>query len=225
MTVPDKRLLDPGPPQAFGLQRRLPVPFFSMAVIGASVARFLWVISLAGDQNPDYRWAINGPLIRDGEWWRIFAGAIEHGGAIHILMNMFVVYSLGFALERMLGTWRFAIISIVGCLGSGAFALFFAFNQYTVGASGMILSWAGALLPIANRAGRQSLVVWLVQIAVISLIPGVSWQGHLGGFVFGLLCGLALRAGPRAFPYLVPLLLFLAGAAVVVAAHPERFAM
>jgi membrane associated rhomboid family serine protease len=69
------------------------------------------------------------------------------------------------------------------------------------------------------------LLVWLVQIAVISLIPGVSWQGHLGGFVFGVLCGLALRAGPRAFPYLAPLLLFLASAAVVVAAHPERFSM
>jgi membrane associated rhomboid family serine protease len=194
-----------------------------VAVIGASVARFLWVLYRGGVPSPG--WAINGPLVRDGEWWRVFAYAIEHGGAFHILMNMFVVYSLGFALERMLGTWRFAIISIVGCLGSAAFALFLAFNYSTVGASGMILSWAGALLPIANRAGRQSLLVWLVQIAVISLIPGVSWQGHLGGFVFGLLCGLALRAGPRAFPYLVPLLLFLAGAAVVVAAHPERFAM
>ena len=225
MTVPDKRLLDPGPPQPFRFQRRQPLPFFSVAVIGASVARFLWVMYRGGDQNPNYLWAINGPLIRDGEWWRVFAYAIEHGGPIHILMNMFVVYSLGFAVERMLGTWRFAIISVVGCLGSGAFALFFAFNQYTVGASGMILSWAGALLPLANRTGRQSLIVWLVQIAVISLIPGVSWQGHLGGFVFGVLCGLAMRAGPRAFPYLVPLLLFLASAAVVVAAHPERFSM
>src|SRR5260370_25843571 len=107
MSIPDKRLLDPGPPQAFRFQRRPPVPYFSVAVIGASVARFLWVLYRGGVPSPG--WAINGPLVRDGEWWRVFAYALQRGGAFHILINMFVVFSRGFALRGMLRTWRFAI--------------------------------------------------------------------------------------------------------------------
>jgi membrane associated rhomboid family serine protease len=160
--------------------------------------------------------------VQAGEWWRLLAYAVEHGGILHIVLNMAVVYTLGFGLERLLGTWRFAVISLVGCLGSAAFALWFNFDTPTVGASGMIISWAGAMLPIANRATRQSLLLWLVQIAIISFLPFVSWAGHLGGLVFGLPCGLALRAGPRAFPYLAPILLFVSAAAAVVAGHPMR---
>src|SRR5260370_38585252 len=114
MSIPDKRLLDPGPPQAFRFQRRPPVPYFSVAVIGASVARFLWVLYRGGVPSPG--WAINGPLVRDGEWWRGFPYPIEHGGAFHILLNMFLVYNLGFALERKLGNCRSSYIAIVWCL-------------------------------------------------------------------------------------------------------------
>ena len=198
-----------------GITRRLPVPWFSGALIAASAARFLADISEGGE----HPWQLYGPAVRAGEWWRLLSYAIEHGNLIHIVVNMSVVWTLGFGLERLLGTWRFALFSLVGCLGSAAFALWFNFTTPTVGASGMIIGWAGAMLPIANRATRQSLVIWLVQIAIISFLPFVSWSGHLGGFVFGFACGLALRAGSRAFAYLAPILLFLSAAAGVLASH------
>jgi len=200
------------------MARRLPVPWFSGALIAASAARFLADISEGGG----HPWQLYGPAVRAGEWWRLLSYAIEHGNLIHIVVNMSVVWTLGFGLERLLGTWRFALISLVGCLGSAAFALWFNFTTPTVGASGMIIGWAGAMLPIANRATRQSLIIWLVQIAIISLLPFVSWSGHLGGFVFGFACGLALRAGPRVFPYLSPILLFLSAAAGVLAVQSHR---
>ncbi len=218
MALPQREFPNP-PPAPIQMARRRPIPWFSGAVIGVSAARFL-ATSLAGSE----RWSLYGPAVQAGEWWRLLAYAVEHGGVLHIVMNMSVVYTLGFGLERLLGTWRFAVISLVGCLGSAAFALWFNFDTPTVGASGMIISWAGAMLPIANRATRQSLLIWLVQIAVISFLPFVSWAGHLGGLVFGLPCGLALRAGPRAFPYLAPILVFVAAAAAVAVAagHPMR---
>src|SRR5229473_441731 len=202
MALPQREFPNP-PPAPIQMARRRPIPWFSGAVIGVSAARFL-ATSLAGSE----RWSLYGPAVQAGEWWRLLAYAVEHGGVLHIVMNMSVVYTLGFGLERLLGTWRFAVISLVGCLGSAAFALWFNFDTPTVGASGMIISWAGAML----------------QIAVISFLPFVSWAGHLGGLVFGLPCGLALRAGPRAFPYLAPILVFVAAAAAVAVAagHPMR---
>jgi rhomboid protease GluP len=157
-----------------------------------------------------------GPLVAEGEWWRVLWTVIEHGGPIHLALNMSVVFTLGQALERSIRTWRFILVSLIGALGSSAFVLIFAFEQPTVGASGMIIGWLGAMLPIATKAGRRQLFTWLVQIAVISLIPGVSWQGHLGGLLFGLPAGWALRSKER-FVYVAPIILFLTAIITFVA--------
>ncbi|MDC0708776.1 rhomboid family intramembrane serine protease [Stigmatella sp. ncwal1] len=166
--------------------------------------------------------ALFGPLIQQGQPWRVLTYAFEHGGPIHLLFNMSAAFTLGPSLERAIGSWRFLGLSLVTCVGSAAFALLFDFDQPTVGASGMILGWLGALLPIAPGYTRRQLGLWLLQIALISLIPGVSWAGHLGGVLFGLPCGLALKMGKAVYARALPLLLFIAAVVAVYAAYPER---
>jgi membrane associated rhomboid family serine protease len=164
-----------------------------------------------------------GPFVQAGQYWRLLGFAFEHGGALHLFFNMSAVWTLGMPLERKLGSVPFLMLSLVTCVGSGAFVLLFNFDAPTVGASGMILGWAGAMIPIVTRQGQRELGIWLVQVAVISLLPGVSWAGHLGGFLFGLPCGLALRLGRAVYVRAAPLLLAIASAAAFIAAHPERF--
>lgn len=214
MTFRDKQVLEPFPEAGPVVQRRLPAPMFSWGIIAVCAIRYLYDASTGGNHG----WALYGPLVRSGEWWRIVSYALEHGSPLHILFNMSAVYTLGASLERGLGTWRFAVVSVVTAIGSAAFALFFSFKVPTVGASGMILGWAGALIVISTQTARRSLTMWLVQVAVISLLPGVSWQGHLGGFLFGLPCGLALRAGPRVFAVAGPILIAIAAAIALYAA-------
>jgi membrane associated rhomboid family serine protease len=134
---------------------------------------------------------------------------------------MSVVVTLGFSLERAIGSLRFLGMALITALGASIFSLFFNFGIVTVGASGMILGWAGGMLPISTRQGRQDLFIWLAQVAVISLLPGVSWAGHLGGFLFGLPCGLALRLGPRVYTRAIPLILAITLVVAYYAAHPE----
>ena len=142
--------------------------------------------------------ALYGPLVRSGQWWRVLGDAFEHGGLVHLGFNMSVVWTLGQALERNVGTGRFLVICLITALGSSLVQLLLAFNVVSVGASGMILGWGGTMLPIATPQGRQSLRVWLIQIAVISLLPGISWQGHVGGLITGGLVAAVYVHAPRA---------------------------
>ncbi|WP_199745892.1 MULTISPECIES: rhomboid family intramembrane serine protease [unclassified Corallococcus] len=216
----------PGPQQP---RPALRTPYVSFAIIAGAVGMFVLSRSLGrpliidgtnyGIVGP---LALYGPWVQAGEYWRLLGMVFEHGGAMHLLFNMLAVYSLGASLERGIGSLRFLGLSLVTALGGSAFALFFNFDIVTVGASGMILGWGGAMLPILNQQGRRDHMFWLVQVAVISLLPGVSWAGHLGGFIFGLPCGMALRMGPKVYSRAIPVLLFIAAALAVVAAHPGR---
>ncbi|HKD42777.1 MAG TPA: rhomboid family intramembrane serine protease [Myxococcaceae bacterium] len=218
MTIRDRQVLTPDPSSRPVTRERAPPPIVSGGVIALSVLRYLLDV-----RQHTVPWALYGPAVQAGDWWRLLLYAFEHGNLLHILFNMSVVWTLGIPLERILGSWRFLIISLATCLGSAAVALFFAFDQPMVGASGMILGWAGVMLPISTRAGRRQLGVWLVQVAIISFLPHVSWQGHLGGFLFGLPFGFALRGGPRVFSYLAPALLACAAAIALVAGRLVRF--
>ncbi len=176
-------------------------PVVSWAVIAACVALFIFELFLVptGGEGQAHPFALVGSAVAAGQWWRVLGTVFEHGGAFHLFMNMSVMFTLGMPLERSLGSSRFAVLSLATALGASAFTLLFDFARPTVGASGMILGYAGAMLPIARPEFRRSLLIWLGQIALISLLPFVSWSGHLGGFVFGLLCGLGLRQSPRRF--------------------------
>jgi rhomboid protease GluP len=190
-------------------------PPFCTALIVVCVAVFL--AQLAGVAPEVLRvenWWLYGPAVRAGEWWRVLTAVLVHAGVAHIVFNMLVVVNLGFAVERLLGTPRMLAVSFVSALGSAAMVLALAFDGRTLGASGMILGWAGALLPVVNRQGRQSLAWLLVQVAVISILPRVSWQGHLGGFLAGLACGALLRVSRERFNLVWPPLALLLGLAI-----------
>ncbi|MGQ0505193.1 MAG: rhomboid family intramembrane serine protease [Myxococcaceae bacterium] len=164
-----------------------------------------------------------GPLVADGQWWRVLGMVFEHGGITHLALNMWALVSLGSLLERVLGRAQYGLICLMTALGASGTVLLLAFNKPTVGASGMILGLAGALVPIMNKQGRANLFQSLLPTVLISLLPGVSWQGHLGGFVWGLFCGLALRAGPHLFWRIAAGLMFGAASMVVLATkHPLR---
>jgi membrane associated rhomboid family serine protease len=198
----------------------LPIPFACWTIIGVCALVFLYDSYAGVAQGRAHFGLLYGPAVQQGELWRLVSHVFEHGGVIHLLFNMSVVYTLGMSFERSVGTARFVLISAVTALGSATFALLFGFDKAMLGASGMILGWGGAILPIATQQGRRAVGIWLAQVAIISLLPGISWQGHLGGFVFGLPCGYILRKAPRRFWQYAPLLLVAALGAALAATHP-----
>ena len=197
--------MTPEPPAA------RPTPWVSGTIFLGSVAVFI-----AGRFVPglDGVLLLHGPRVAQGDWWRPFTATFVHGDLIHIVFNMMAVVSLGRDVERAIGSFRFLITSVVGAMGTAIAVMAWSFDQCMVGASGVILSWAGALLPIASQTGRRQLGIWLVQVAVISLLPFVSSAGHLGGFLAGLPCGWVMRRPRPQFQTAAPLLVFAAAIAL-----------
>jgi membrane associated rhomboid family serine protease len=137
------------------------------------------------------RFQMSADQVAAGEWWRLFTGAFLHAAPptyYHILFNMWALYVIGPQLERMLGSARFAAVYLLAALG-GSVAVYL-FGSASVGASGAIYGLFGAMFVVARRLGYDVRgVLWLIGINVVItfVIPGISWQGHLGGLVTGVL--------------------------------------
>jgi membrane associated rhomboid family serine protease len=200
------------------LRRPAPTPL-CWALIGVCVLAFL-----ATSLGPALAagGALDGRLVAAGQWWRLFSWTIVHGGPLHLLFNLSAVWTLGRSLERVLGTLRFGLLSGVGAVGAAAAVLAVNFDQTTIGLSGVILAWAAFTLPVAEPTARRQLWFSLLQVAALSLLPGISWAGHLGGFLAGLPAGLALRAGLRRFDQALPLIALASGAIIAGALVAHR---
>ncbi len=140
--------------------------------------------------------------IADGSYWQLLTSMFTHVQVWHIGFNMLALYILGPHLEMLLGRARFlALYLLSGLVGSATVYWLAGENSVTIGASGAIFGLMAALLVVAVKVGGdvQGLLT-LVAVNIAITIFGasfISWQGHLGGFVGGLLLAGALVYAPR----------------------------
>lgn len=138
--------------------------------------------------------------VADGAYWRLLTAAFLHQGVMHIALNMIGLYLFGPFVERALGAWRFAVAYLLSAVVSSVFVFVLSPPlTVTVGASGAIFALFAMAFVFLLRAGQDvtTLVVLLAINAVLSLRDGVSWEGHLGGFVAGLVMAAAIAYSPR----------------------------
>jgi rhomboid protease GluP len=146
-----------------------------------------------------------GPAIGAGQWWRLVTAGFLHGGILHILMNMWVLFDLGAQVEELYGGARMLVIYFVAnVLGFYVSALWRP-ETPSVGASAALFGLVGAILALGVRyrgpAGDMIRSVYgryLVYLLLFSLMPGVDMAAHIGGLAGGF--GLAYVAG-RPGPY------------------------
>ena len=127
---------------------------------------------------------------------QVLTAPFLHFGFEHLMANSLPFLVLG-VLARMAGRRPFWVATLASILVSGLFAwLLSAPNTVTAGASGLVFGWLAFLLVrgLFNRNWKQILIsaavfgffrgmLW----GVFPTLPGVSWQGHLGGAVGGVL--------------------------------------
>ena len=141
------------------------------------------------------------PGVSDGAWWQPLTSMFAHVEVLHIGLNMLVLWILGPQLEMVLGRARFlALYLLSGLVGSAAVYLLSPEYTPVLGASGAIFGLMGALLVIAykRRADVSQLLMWIgINAAFTFFSSGISWQGHVGGFVGGLALAGVLAYAPR----------------------------
>jgi membrane associated rhomboid family serine protease len=157
--------------------------------------------------------ALYGPLVADGDWWRVITAGFLHAGIIHIGFNMYFLYFLGQIIEPMIGKLRFGLIYAVSLAGGSFGALLLTPNTPTVGASGAVFGLMGAAILAMRARGIDPMqsglgLTLLLNLGITFLIPGISKGGHVGGLVAGgivgyLLFEIADRRRSAATPVLV----------------------
>jgi membrane associated rhomboid family serine protease len=146
---------------------------------------------------PDGSWV----GVAAGDWWQPLTSMFTHVEIIHIGFNMLALWILGPQLEAVLGRARFtALYLLSGLVGSATVYWFSAETVPTLGASGAIFGLMGALLVIALKVGADlnQLLVWIGINFALTFFAGanISWQGHLGGFVGGIVLAVILAYAP-----------------------------
>jgi membrane associated rhomboid family serine protease len=132
------------------------------------------------------------------EYWRLIGSAFLHIGPLHLIVNMVALAVVGPALERVFGHWRFLALYVLSALG-GSLSVYLFDLRGAAGASGAIYGLFAATVIVLRHLGldpRTMLITIGINFA-ISFAPGISLFGHLGGFITGGLCALALVYAPK----------------------------
>jgi membrane associated rhomboid family serine protease len=145
--------------------------------------------------------------VDDGAWWQLVTSMFTHVEPLHIAFNMLALYFLGPMLETVLGRARFLAVYLVsGLVGSATVMVLSNPHSQTLGASGAIFGLMGALVVLALKVGgqAQTVFVWIgLNMVLTFTVSGISWQGHVGGLVGGLVLGAAMVYAPRSHRSLV----------------------
>src|SRR6201996_9670084 len=133
----------------------------------------------------------------------VFSAPFLHFSWQHIEGNSVPLFVLGvLAAYRSLA--RFLFASFIIAVTSGlAVWLFQSGNELTVGASGLIFGYFGYVLMrgFFDRSLTDIVVglvagalYWTILAVALPGTPGVSWIGHVGGLVGGVLAAFLVRA-------------------------------
>jgi membrane associated rhomboid family serine protease len=181
-------------------------PFVTFALIGINVTVYVLQLALGSGLSPQTDWIFEngvlfGPLVAEGEWWRLLTSAFLHGNLLHLGMNMLVLWIIGPPLEEYFGHSKYGLVYVVSALAGAAGALIWSPTAPTVGASGAIWGIMGAALVLEARRiwvfGGQAMGLVVFNLLFTFLIPGISIGGHIGGLIGGGLCALAFSSMRR----------------------------
>ncbi len=160
----------------------------------------------------------------------LFTHMFLHGGWVHFLSNMWILFIFGDNVEDRLGSFRYLVFYIFGGLAAAFTQAFVDPTSQVpaIGASGAIAAVMGAYFLLFPNAKVITLIplffipyfieisaffflgIWFITqffSGVASLLSpaqmsmgGIAWFAHIGGFVFGLLT-IKIFAPRRPAPY------------------------
>jgi membrane associated rhomboid family serine protease len=164
--------------------------------------------------------SIPAEMMEGRDWWTLVSAMFIHGGFLHLAGNMIFLYVFADNIEATIGHWRFLLFYLAGGLVAGVAHTVFnpASTIPAVGASGAISAVLGAYMVMFPASRIRVFIlffftsaylpaflflgIWILQQTIAGVgalgtvdldTGGVAWWAHIGGFVFGFLCGFYFR--------------------------------
>ena len=136
-------------------------------------------------------------VLGNHEFHRLITYGFVHTEFFHLFMNMYALYSIGPAMERVYGKKKFLLALLVSIFVGGLAVMAGSYNEVSLGLSGGLYGLLAMLLVYAIETGairnpriaRTFMSVLIINI-LISFMPSVSLLGHFGGFIAGALLGI-----------------------------------
>ena len=147
---------------------------------------------------------VSRDLVASGEWWRLAAAPLLHGGVSHLIGNGVVLLFAGMTLERLVGRgWLAGIFAASALGGVAGSVLLNSPAVVSVGASGAVMGLLAAMIACSFHIGayeQRTRLRWIgARLMIPALIPfgglagvAVDYNAHLGGAAVGGLAGFIL---------------------------------
>lgn len=183
------------------------IPVTSLLIAGNVVA------SLIALSNPPFM-ARNlfhvGPILERKEWHRMVTSGFLHGGFLHLLVNMYVLFMFGGFVERVVGPVSYLIIYFAALLGGNAWALLENRSKPSYRALGASGATSGIVMSFILFRPFEPLMIFPIPFFMPAVILGILFlvgsailsqrenkaighEAHLGGALAGILVTIAVQ--------------------------------
>jgi membrane associated rhomboid family serine protease len=170
------------------------------------------VFSYQGFQNQrffdKYAFQIDG-ILKYKEYQRMISSGFLHGSWMHLLFNLYALFSFGESLESAIGGMNFLFIYFVSLIGGNVLSLYihrFDGQYSAIGASGAVCGIIFAsivvfpnmeigmfLMPFSMSSWMYGLLFVLISIyGIKSRMSNIGHDAHLGGALLGMLVAVGL---------------------------------
>ncbi len=167
--------------------KRSPAPV-TLGLVSLNVA--IWILQIIPGLGVTDKLAFV-PVSVFVEPWRMITAGFAHSESnfLHVALNMYSLYIFGSLLEPMLGRLRFLLVWLISIFGGSVAVMYLNTpDTWVIGASSGVFGLMAAYFVVLRAVGDRSRgLVGLIAInlAFGFLMPGVSWQAHLGGLLAG----------------------------------------
>ncbi len=128
---------------------------------------------------------------------RFLTAGFVHTSVLHLFFNLMALFDMAVIAEKYYGKNKTLLIMFISIIIGNICVFIGNGNIIAVGLSGGIFGIFGALIIMFALKGFFKIPAFRRQIfrtvymnVIISLMPGISLLGHLGGFVAGIMLGM-----------------------------------
>jgi membrane associated rhomboid family serine protease len=131
-------LLEPTPPVVTTLLLAANVAYFAVGLVLGWMRDIPIIAYLAGSSSVrqiaidlfqlklDLGMVATQRVLVHDEWWRLLSYQFVHGNVLHLIINMFCLYSLGPVLEAVWGSRRYVLLYLIAGWAGGCAVVRFA---------------------------------------------------------------------------------------------------